>query len=85
MIIKLIEKYISNLTLEDVYTYSSNKGIGLTSTEANYIYNAIKKDYKLVFDGNVDTVLESLKSNVSTEVYNEIVSLYNHYKSVYKF
>lgn len=85
MIKTLIENYVNKLTKEDIILYASKENIAITNDEVDYLYITIKKDYHLFINGNHDEIFEDLKPNVSIEIYNKLVSLYNKYKSFYKF
>ena len=78
----LIKNFVAKLTHEDIVSFSKNNNITLTNNEVNYLYNTIKKDYQLILNGD-KIVFDNLKNNISSNNYDRIISLYNHYKSVY--
>ncbi len=83
MINKLIDKYINNLTIQDVYTFASKEGVFLTEYEANIIFLNIKENYKTLLYGDESIIFNDLKSKLNSDLYNKIVVLFTEYKNKY--
>jgi len=78
-----IEKYIKELTKEDIYKYANKKNIPITEKETTTIYNTIKTNYKtFILNKEIrPTLLNDLKSKVSNNIANKLDELYNNYKN----
>jgi hypothetical protein len=75
----LIEKYISNLTENDIRNYAFKHNEILTKEETNIIYNHIKKYYKELLNKNI-TSFTLLKLNLRKPLFDKILLLYNEYQ-----
>lgn len=84
MFSKMIEKYIKNLTKNDIINYSKNENIDLNDNEINIIYNIIKEDYKILLYGDSTNVFKKLKSRINSTSYDKIKYLFDSYKEKYK-
>ena len=79
----IIYEYINKLKYEDIVSFCNYKGINISKTEMDIIYDYIKNDYKRFFN-NPMGVLEEVKLKVSDNTFNEIMLLYNKYKNMIK-
>jgi len=75
-----IYEYINRLRRDDVVKFCNLKGISISDKELDIIYGYIKNDYKRFFN-NPESVLEEIKSKVSSGTFIEIMKLYNKYKN----
>ena len=75
----IIERYIINMTIDDVNNFAIKKGIALSESELNFTFNFIKKNYKS-FLGNPKLLnLELYKNNYSKENFEKISKVFNEY------
>ena len=79
----IIYEYINKLKYEDIVSFCNYKGINISKTEMDIIYDYIKNDYKRFFN-NPMGVLEEVKLKVNDNTFNEIMLLYNKYKNMIK-
>ena len=75
----VIEKYISNLTIEDIYNYIKNNNLMIDIKDVDTIYKYIKNDWEEVYSGNTN-IFNELKKEVSPSTFIEIMKLYEKYK-----
>ena len=76
----LIYEYINRLRYEDIVNFCNYKGITISHSDLNIVYSYIKNDYKRFFKNPMD-VLEEIKTKVSDVTFNEIMNLYDKYKT----
>lgn len=77
----IIEKYINNITLNNINDFAKKEGIILKNNEDKIIYDYIKKYWKVFYYDNPSNLFKELKEKLSNETYNKIVELYNEYKN----
>ena len=75
----IILKYMEKLTKEDISKYAISQGISLKNNELDLIYAYIKKYSKRILDNPLD-VIDEIKDDLSTAVYNKLLELYDKYK-----
>lgn len=80
----LIENYITKLSKEDIIIFANKENIIISSNEIEFLYTTIKKDYHLFLNGNHNDILEKFKNNINEKALEQILNLYQHYKSIYK-
>ena len=78
-----IEKYINNMSIDDVLEYANKFKISITDKEANILYNTIKDNWEVIVFNNHIPVLNSIKDKISKELYDNLNTLINEYKSKY--
>lgn len=79
---QLIKNYVSKMTPQDVVNFTSKNGIYLSSTEVDFVYRFIKKNYEALYaNPNID--LSKYKEHFSEENYEKIIKLVNQYKQKY--
>lgn len=76
----IIYQYINRLKKEDIIKFVNYKGISISDDEIQIIYYYIKNEYKRFFNNPID-VLDEIKNKVSNNTYNEIINLYDKYKT----
>lgn len=77
----LIEKYIKQITKEDIKYFANKNGIVLNSQETNIIYNVLKKNWRTLYYGNPKKLLEQLKKEIKSETFNKLELLYIQLKN----
>ena len=82
MNIFFIERYIQKIKKDDIYNFAYSEGINLTLEELDTLYTYLKTYNKqFLRDKNTRlSLLNELKSKVSSKVSNKIDELYNTYK-----
>lgn len=78
----LIEKYINNLTKNDITNFAKTQGINLNQIEIDTIYNELKNNLNNVLY-NTDIVLSKIKDKLQPTTYLKIIELINYYKRRY--
>ena len=81
---KLIRKYVLKLTEEDIEKFAKGKGINISDEEIKIVFMYIKNYWKEFLNGNPNELFLELKEKLSSEVYEEILNLYNKYKNKIK-
>lgn len=80
---KLIKSYIDKLTIDDIKTFSLNNNINLSNTEYEYLYKLIKDKWRIIIFGNPDNIFKDIKNVLAIDKYNQVMQLYQTYKSKY--
>ena len=78
-----IEKYVHNMSIDDIFTYAHKLKINITNKEANILYDTIKENWEVIVFNNHLPILNSIKDKISTELYNDLVNLIDEYKNKY--
>ena len=76
----LIYEYINRLRREDIVKFCNIKNITVCDSDIDVVYSYIKNDYKRFFKNPLD-VLYEIKDKVSSNTFNEIIKLYDKYKT----
>jgi hypothetical protein len=76
----LIYEYINRLRREDIVKFCNIKGLNVSDNEIDIVYNYIKNDYKRFFNNPME-VINEVKLKVSNNTFNEIMKLYDKYKT----
>ena len=80
----LIQKYINNLTINDVVSFANKNNIDLSNDEVDYIYKKNKKNWETLIFGNPTFIFNDLKNHISSNNYNKVLELFNLYRNKYK-
>ncbi len=80
----IIERYINNMSKEDVNNFAIKKNINLNENELDFTYKFIKKNWDKILSNPNLLNLERYKSNYSLENYKRIKELFNEYYSKYR-
>ncbi len=75
----LIERYINNMSKDDVNKFALSKNIQLSESELNFTYEFIKKNYKNMLGNPKLFELERYKNNYSKENFSKITKVYQEY------
>ena len=81
---KLIQRYVDMLTKEDIVKFASAQNETLTSNEVNFLYDVIKKEWKMIVFGDYRIILNQYKNNLPVDKWNKIENLIIEYKEKYK-
>jgi len=76
----IIYQYINRLRKEDIVRYCNSHGIFVNNNDLDVVYDYVKNDYKRFFNDPMN-VLNEVKYKVSDYTYNEIMKMYDKYKS----
>lgn len=76
----IILKYMERLTKDDIVKYASKQDISIKDNELDLIYAYIKKYPERILNDTLD-VIDEIKDDLSDEVYDKLLELYNKYKN----
>lgn len=79
----IIEKYINNITINNINDFALKNNIILTKKEEKIIYDIIKNHYKDILSGNDKPYIELLKKEFNENTFTKVITLYNKYKTIY--
>lgn len=79
----IIERYIKNLSKEQVNNFSLKNNVNLSGLELDFLYVFIKKNYKEVLANPSLLNLDRYKTKFSEENFVKIKKLFNEYLSKY--
>lgn len=79
----LIEKYIKNMTIDDVKNFALKKGANLSENELIFTFNFIKSNYQNILKNPSLLDLERYKDKYTKENYEKIVKVFNEYNQKY--
>lgn len=77
--INIIEKYINNLTKEDIIKFATNNNLTITNEEINFVYSFIKCNYKDILANPDSFDITIYKNKFSENNYNFINNLIKKY------
>lgn len=72
----IIQKYINNITLNNIIDFGKKEGINLKNEEAKIIYEYLNKYWKVFYYGDPKELLLELKQKLSSDTYNKLEELY---------
>lgn len=75
----IVLKYMDILTKEDINKYALSQDVSLKSNELDLLYAYIKKYSKRILNEPLD-VIDEIKDDLSDNVYNKLLELYDKYK-----
>lgn len=75
----IILKYMEKLTKDDIRKYAQSQDTTLDDNELDLIYNYIKKYPKRILNEPLD-VIDEIKDDLSNDVYQKLLELYQKYK-----
>lgn len=81
--LKIIEKYINNLKIEDLNNMCVKNNLYLSNDELKFSYNFIKKNWKTYLNNPNSLILDKYKSHYSDDNFIKIKQLYTFYFKKY--
>ena len=75
----IVLKYMDILTKEDINKYALSQDVSLKSNELDLLYAYIKKYSRRILNEPLD-VIDEIKDDLSDNVYNKLLELYDKYK-----
>ena len=81
---KLIEKYLSKLTKDDLILFAFKNDIILNSLEVDYIYNIIKNKYQILLSNDYEIIFKDATNYITKNNLKKIYNLYLDYRNKYK-
>ena len=72
----LLERYINNLSIDQVNNYALANNISLNEEELNFTYSFIKKNWQNIFTNHGNFDISRYKDRYTEENYIKIVKLY---------
>lgn len=72
----IIQKYINNITLNNIIDFGKKEGVIVSNEEAKIIYEYMRKYWKVFYYDNPEKLLLELKGKLSSNVYNKLEELY---------
>lgn len=79
----LIERFINNMTIQDVNNFALSKGANLSESELNFTYNFIKTNYKTILGNPKLLDLDRYKNNYTKENFEIISKVFQEYYQKY--
>lgn len=79
----IIERYIKNLSKEQVNNFALKNNVNLSGLELDFLYVFIKKNYKEILANPNILNLDRYKTKFSEENFVKIKKLFNEYLSKY--
>ncbi len=80
----LINKYLNNLSREDILNFSLKNNIILEDLELDYIYKTIKEKYQILLSDNYDVIFNEAKNHLSNINLKKIYNLFINYRLIYQ-
>ncbi len=76
----VIQKYIENLTEEELEEFALKEGIKLLDEEKKVLYVYIKNYWETLLEKDSTFIFEKLKEKLQPKTYEKVIELYNKYK-----
>lgn len=79
-----IERYMNNITIEDVNKFAQKNNVFLSNEELQFTYEFVKKNWKTILSNPNIFHLERYKDKFSEENYHKINHLIKEYSIKYQ-
>ena len=79
----IIERYINNMTKDDINKFALSKNIELSENELNFTHDFIKKNYKSMLSNPQIFDLNRYKNYYTQENFSKITKVYQEYSQKY--
>lgn len=80
----IIEKYINNITINNINDFALKNNIVLTEKEQKIFYDIVKNHYKEILSGNDTKIIKKLSNELDNSTFNKVMNLYEFYKAKYR-
>ena len=82
--LNLIERFMNNLTLDQVNNFAISKNVHLNNEELNFTYNFIKKNWRSIISNPTLLNLEKYQDKYSKENFAKIKQVFLEYSQKYQ-
>lgn len=79
----IIERFINNMTINDINNFAISKGIYLSESELEFTFNFIKTNYKNILGNPKLLDLERYKNKYTKENFEKISKVFQEYFQKY--
>ena len=79
----IIERFINNMTIDDINNFALKKGVNLSQNELEFTYNFIKQNYKTILNNPKLLDLERYKNKYTKENFEKISKVFQEYFQKY--
>ena len=79
----MINRFMNNLTIEDVNNFAISKGITFEENELLFTYEFIKKNWEVMIDNPKLFNIDRYKNNFKEETFLKVKKLFNEYFQKY--
>ena len=80
----IIERFMSNLKIEDIQNFAWKNNVTLSEEELNFTYDFVKKNWRIILSNPNAFQLEKYKNHFTEENYNKINLLIKQYLKKYQ-
>lgn len=80
----IIQKYINNITINNIIEYAKKEGIILSNNDAKTIHEYLNKYWKVFYYGDPTNLFIELKQKLERDTYKKLVELYKQAKEKIK-
>lgn len=79
----LIEKYIKQISKQDIKEFANKNNIQLSEKDQDILYHYLKNNWQDLLYGNSRSVFKELEEKLGTEKFNVLKNLYDFYFEKY--
>lgn len=79
----LIERYIKNMSKEDIINFANSKNINLNQEELDFLYEFIKKNYESILSNPRLLDINRYQNKFTKENFDKITKVFNEYYTKY--
>ena len=80
----IVDKYMRNLSVNDVDNFAKKKNVNLSTEELNFTYSFIKKNYKEILQNPKLFNIDRYKSKYTPENFDKVKKVFIEYFSKYQ-
>ncbi len=80
----MVDKFMQNLTMEQVDNFAKSKNVTLSSDELSFTYTFVKKNYKEILKNPALFDIDRYQGKFTEENFSKIKKVYIEYLSKYK-
>ncbi|MBE6155521.1 MAG: hypothetical protein E7164_02045 [Firmicutes bacterium] len=80
----IVDRYMKNLSINDVDTFAKKKSVNLSNEELEFTYTFIKKNYKEILQNPKLFNIDRYKSKYSPENFDKVKKVFTEYFSKYQ-